>query len=348
MKIWKLFFEVDKFDNLMPEVPFSVEELHSFDGREQKEKWKPIKVKRMYPQKKLQLGDAPGFDFPVFSRRAVDVLRPLIQDSIEKLELISQDGEYYGINVITVLDVIDYQKSKYKTFSDGKRIMAFEKYCFKENNDIKRYNIFKIVDEPRRSAFVSDKFKQAVEQSGLLGFKFVLVWDSEKEVDSNQQTVIVANEKNYSYSCDVEENVMKEIISVAKGGLEYFNIEDTNDGEKLAGEVSKAIDEIYRTGRIPKQYECMDDAAIALGCLFGFSLVRALGWKWKAVGNSADDVVYCVVSSDENWVNPCMKYVQCLLANSHENEKENTCKLLFNLIKEKEQVIPKNRLTLIW
>lgn len=38
--------------------------------------------------------------------------------------------EYYGINVISVLDAVDYNKSVYKTFRDGKRIMAFKEYVF--------------------------------------------------------------------------------------------------------------------------------------------------------------------------------------------------------------------------
>ena len=134
----------------------------------------------MEPEKNLPLSDAPGFTIPVFSRRALEVLRPLIKDSIEELEFQFEEAEYYGINVTAVLDVIDYSKSEYRTYSDGKRIMVFEKYVFKQCDELKEHNIFKIVDEPRRKAFVSDKFKQMVEENNLSGFKFKLVWDSEQ------------------------------------------------------------------------------------------------------------------------------------------------------------------------
>lgn len=182
MKIWHLFFEVDLYDNLIPVREFTAEEIQSFDGRKKKENWKPLPVKRMEPEKGLELSDAPGFTIPVFSRRALEVLRPLIQNSAEELELLFPEEEYFGINVTTVLNVIDYAKSQYKTFSDGKRIMVFEKYAFNVCDEITQNNIFKIVDEPRRRPFVTDKFKKTVEENNLTGFKFKLVWDSEQDI----------------------------------------------------------------------------------------------------------------------------------------------------------------------
>jgi hypothetical protein len=37
MKIWKLKFELDQYDNLMPTVPFTGDEIQSFDGRSHKD-----------------------------------------------------------------------------------------------------------------------------------------------------------------------------------------------------------------------------------------------------------------------------------------------------------------------
>ena len=181
MKIWKLDFKVDEYENFMPIKNFTYEEIRAFDGRKHLEKWKPLPVERMEPEKKLQLGDAPGFTIPVFSKRALEILRPLIQSDIEALELEFSEGEFWGINVTTVLNVIDYAKSEYKMYSDGKRIMVFEKYVFRYCSELENHNIFKIIDEPARKAFVSDKFKQTVEGNNLEGFDFELVWDSENE-----------------------------------------------------------------------------------------------------------------------------------------------------------------------
>ena len=181
MKIWKLQFEVDKYDNFVPIKSFTADEIQSFDGRRKKDGWVPLPVMRMEPEKNLELGDAPGFTIPVFSKRALEILQPLICDSVEVLDLQFGESEYYGINVISVLDVIDYSKSKYKMYSNGKDIMRFEKYAFKICDELLNNNIFKIVDEPRRRAFVSDVFKETVEKNHLSGFDFRLVWASEHE-----------------------------------------------------------------------------------------------------------------------------------------------------------------------
>lgn len=180
MKIWQLNFELDEYDNLIPIKEFTVEEIQSFDGRSHLKNWKPIKVKRMEPEKELNLSDAPGFIFPVFSGKALRCLETLIYKNVEILPLDFNEKDYFGVNVITVLNAIDYDKSIYKTYRDGRRIMAFKKYVFLPEV-IKDISIFKITDEKMRYAFVSDEFKQTVEKNNLLGFKFKLAWDSEQE-----------------------------------------------------------------------------------------------------------------------------------------------------------------------
>lgn len=134
----------------------------------------------MEPEKGLKLGDAPGFLIPVFSRRALNILNPLIADAIDVLDLICDEGEFYGINVTRVINAIDYSKSEYVTFSDGIRIMAFQKYVFRTDMDLNTHHIFKIVDEPTRWSFVSDQFKTLVENYDLLGFRFKKVWTNEE------------------------------------------------------------------------------------------------------------------------------------------------------------------------
>lgn len=184
MKIWKLKFELDKYENLAPVKDFTWQEFQEFDGRRLRYKWKPLPVERMNPEKKLPLSDAPGFTIPVFSKRALDILLPCIQDCVEILELVfdeHDEQQYFGINVISVLNVIDYEKAEYIRFQSSGRIMLFTKYAFKECDDLKEYPIFKLVDEPRREPFVSEAFKDLVEQNNLTGFKFELVWDSEQK-----------------------------------------------------------------------------------------------------------------------------------------------------------------------
>lgn len=180
MKIWQLQPDNDNYESLQPVNYPSVEEMQSFDGRPKKDTWIPLKVERMHPGSGLELSDTPLLFLPVFSKRAVDILLPLIQDSVELLELDFPERQYLAVHVTDVLNVIDYDKSDYVMFSDNKKIMLFEKYAFRMCGELKSSHIFKIVDEPLRWAFVSEEFKRTVEENGLTGFDFKLVWDSEK------------------------------------------------------------------------------------------------------------------------------------------------------------------------
>lgn len=118
------------------------------------------------------------FELDEFDKMALEAVNDLIKDSVEILPLLCADGEFYAINVIKVLDCIDYDKAKFERFSDGKRIMMFIKYAFIESK-VRGKHIFKIIDETKRNPFVSDEFRQRVIDSNLKGFKFELAWDSE-------------------------------------------------------------------------------------------------------------------------------------------------------------------------
>ena len=180
MKIWKLDSDVEKYDSLVP-VKYALDESQTFDGSKKKSHWKPMCVKRLNPEKGLELSDISGFmtSFPIFNQKALDILEPLIRDSVEVLPLAFKGKKYWGINVISVLDVLDYSKSIYRTFPNTNKIAIIEKYAFRNCAELKNHNIFKLVDEPQTRPFVSEKFKNVVEQNNLTGFSFELVWDND-------------------------------------------------------------------------------------------------------------------------------------------------------------------------
>lgn len=178
MKIWQLSFDFNNYANLQAIPPLTADEIQSFNGSKKLASWSPRRVKPI--ETELELGDAPGFTIPVFSQKACDVLMPLIEQDVELLPLLSSKGTFFGVNVTNVLDVIDYDNSIFRRFSDGKRIMAFQKYSFRVCDALNRCNIFKIIDEPTRKAFVSDRVKVAIEENNLKGFSLRLVWDNEE------------------------------------------------------------------------------------------------------------------------------------------------------------------------
>lgn len=359
MKIWKISAEVDQYDNLMPVKEFSPREYNLFDGTSLRNTWKTLAVQRMEPEKKLKLSDFPGFTIPVLSEKALVILKPYLANSAEELELFFQEKAYVAINVTAVLDVIDYEKSVYKTFSDGKRIMFFEKYAFKESPELMQHHIFKIVDEPRRSPFVSDEFKKAVEDNHLTGFRFKLVWDSEETMkgaetegrESLEEPKEGVAEEAFSYIGELDADVTAEIEQTVLFARKVFKIHKTVSGRQMAETVYSIVEKILREGKIPSKYDDLEDVSIALGCLFGQALVTGLGWKWKEIGESKEDAIYCVVSPDENYVNPCMAYLQRILGGKNiggDGKNDNTVMLLWNMAEQCMKKTPKKKLTVLW
>lgn len=178
MKIWILDCDVDNYENLTWKDKIDIDYIQSFDGAAKKENWNPVKVKRMYDR---EFSNTPGLSphIPVFDEKAISVLGDLIIGNAEILPIDCENGKFYAINVTNVIDCIDYEKSQFRTFRDGKRIMKFEKYVFIKEK-IEGMNLFKIKDEPLKRPFVSEKFREKVIDNNLIGFKFELAWDSEQ------------------------------------------------------------------------------------------------------------------------------------------------------------------------
>ncbi len=181
MKIYELESQANKYDYFVIGDDKVVDQMlfdYKFDGNRVAHRWQPVKVK--IDEKDERPCDKPTFSYgPVFSRRALDILGDIIGSNVEILPLIYEKGDYYLINVINLLDCINYEKAQYIPFSSG-RPMRFVQYSFKENL-VKSVDIFKIVEFPKVTVFVSEKFKEVVTKNKLTGFKFIEVWDSEKE-----------------------------------------------------------------------------------------------------------------------------------------------------------------------
>ena len=137
--------------------------------------WTPIPV-RLFEEEGEEpkpLGDFPSLFAgvpPVFSKKALDVLTPLIGDSIEALPLAGVGDDFCVINV-EVVDCLDQQRSKYERFESSGRIAYITRYVFRENC-LENKHIFRIPELPLSAVFVSDAFKALVEVNDLQGLIF--------------------------------------------------------------------------------------------------------------------------------------------------------------------------------
>ena len=81
---------------------------------------------------------------------------------------------YHVANVCKVIDALDLGNSKYDLFElDDEKILSVEKYALKKEV-IKDYNIFKLENDTIPT-FVSEEFKNKIEEDNLTGFQFLEV-----------------------------------------------------------------------------------------------------------------------------------------------------------------------------
>lgn len=175
MKIYNILPDGDSFRSFTfkEEFPFDY-----FNGRPLSSIWKPIEIKQKY--KRLPNADIQSFDGigSVINKRTKDILSLVLKDTVEFLPL-NFYHPFYLLNVIHVLDVMDYSKST-PSYSYNGKVVGFHIHAF-QLDKIKDEFLFKIVESPRSNIFyATDNFKKIIDENGLTGLMFTEIWDSEK------------------------------------------------------------------------------------------------------------------------------------------------------------------------
>ncbi len=172
---------LDEYEWVEANDRWSIDKLQSFDGRRKKDTWEIEEFTSIYDDGKPRLiGDFVlcASHIPIISERALSILRPILADDAEVLPISIKGKPFYIINVTTVLNCLNYEKSKYICFPDSNRIMLIEQYVF-DRKKISKHNVFRLIDEPRRYVFVTDAFKVACEENGFTGCEFEFLWSAE-------------------------------------------------------------------------------------------------------------------------------------------------------------------------
>ncbi len=180
MKIWLLQADANNYNNFTLVDGSGWKQLvglESFAGKPMQRGWIPYQVKII---KERKAGDMQAFfgGVSAVNQKTINTLDKFFNNNIEFLLLDYEKEPYYAINILEMLDCIDYERSLINRFSDG-NIMSFDKYAFVKEK-VEKKHIFKIIDEPRKFPFVSDEFRQQVIDNGLTGFLFSEVWSSEE------------------------------------------------------------------------------------------------------------------------------------------------------------------------
>jgi hypothetical protein len=182
MKIWELddqnlenIILVNRVKGLLGHL------VNQFQGKSI-QNWEPLSVKSVKGHK----SDAVSFltGIPIFSQEAINIVDKFLKSTVEILPLAHEGYNLFALNVINVVDCIDYEKAIVDEIIPG-FFTGFKKYAFKAGV-LRGQHIFKIPEQLKNKVFVSDEFRNQVLQSKLKGFKFIEVWDSEEDLQAQE------------------------------------------------------------------------------------------------------------------------------------------------------------------
>lgn len=141
--------------------------------------WKPLPVTG--PVKPFNDYPCLNLIIPAYSRRAVDALGEMLTQNGQLLALETDVGEYYGYVGHTKIEALDLQKSRLRRSSPDKTAVGVGYFAFNPV-ELAGASIFRIPEQPN-SYFVTDLFKERVEQARLNGFHFIPVWPLPEDSD---------------------------------------------------------------------------------------------------------------------------------------------------------------------
>lgn len=181
MKIWKLENDMQGYQSfqLMNKDKNFLKEFRNniAAGRNQNGKFDNLK---------LEIIDSGIVsDFPKFwgfsgtllcSTRAKICLADSLQNDVEFIPFIYEEEVYYVINVLRVLDVIDYEKATFRKLDTG-LVIGIDNYAFKQD-EMKNVKMFKLLLNGKNyytETFITEDIKRRIHEFGLTGIRLVEV-----------------------------------------------------------------------------------------------------------------------------------------------------------------------------
>jgi hypothetical protein len=170
MKVWTFGGDCNKDVNIRTALDYF--QKH-FIAVSMTDAWEPPDIRIQGKSKRLRDFVCWMMSVPVLSKKAVEVLEPLIGQHCEILPLIELRGKpFYALNVLTTVDCLDKAGSDILySPNDPVRILSIGPYKFDEKKIPDDIPIFKL-PEYTATVFVTRAFIDAVIDNGLCGASF--------------------------------------------------------------------------------------------------------------------------------------------------------------------------------
>lgn len=165
-----------------------------FNGKPISQEWIPLQIEEL--DKNAKIYDyCKMANIPILSEKAVHTLRDFLEGKVEILPCEHDTGTYYAINIINVIDCIDYEKAD---IDQTKVVPEITKYAFIQSL-LEGEKIFKIPQYKVTKIYVTDEFRKRVLESNLTGFEFIELWDSEAPDVEDAVNPLVFEGPAYTY-----------------------------------------------------------------------------------------------------------------------------------------------------
>ena len=151
--------------------------LTAFHGNQLNNVWKPLTFEMHPIDVNEKIGDFVQLQGCIgCSEEAKNYILELTSGSIEFLPVFYQDTILYALNVVEVIDCLDEKKSEIEYFPNAGRIRVIKRYELKSEL-LSGKHIFKIPQRIMGTIYVSDDFKNLIEQNRLSGLTFYKKWE---------------------------------------------------------------------------------------------------------------------------------------------------------------------------
>jgi len=194
-----------------------------FKGESKCDEWWPIKLDTL---EQNTYSDFPHYIIgkPILSEKVKCILELYIKDEVELLSLIHAEQSIYMVNVINILDCVDWKRSDVSWFEE-EYFLGFNKLVFNFTKIPSNTYIFKIKETAETCVYITESFKELVENNHLQGLDFSVVYDSEfteeKELEQQQNyeaaLLGIENTKGPEFSYEEAEKKVDQNKAVASG-----------------------------------------------------------------------------------------------------------------------------------
>jgi hypothetical protein len=148
------------------------------NGAPREQTWRPMAVELVHEDegKRLARSDSPwlGSYALIFRKAALGDIQAVLETNGELLPLRCSEAELVIHNPTQILDALDESASSVIRFDNG-RIMMIQQHAFRRDV-IRDVDIFKIPNLRVSPTFVSQRFVDQWQDSGLTGLEFEQVW----------------------------------------------------------------------------------------------------------------------------------------------------------------------------